>query len=253
MTLDSTAWLAGFKVRVTGADFDRSSRTVSVDALLTNTSQVDASLNAVADEISLDPGNDSGLISVQQVRPGMNVVAGTSARIAISFSVSAPMRLTTATLVLGKAAHHQWHVPLKAGVVATGESPVDVTSPHRMRTRHAYLDITSAQVVPWSCSGITPDTAFTPSDRSTSVIALRGSAGAITVPPGGTALETMSMTAPDGTTASVITPPLQVWFAHQSTPGLLLCLPVPGGLRGTYVLKITDSQRASASAKFTVR
>ncbi len=253
VTLDSTAWLAGFKVRVTGADFDPASRTVSVRALLTNTSQVDASFDAVAGEIALDPGDDSGLISVQQVRPSTNVVAGTSARTTMAFAASAPITVTTATLVLGKAAHHQWRVPLKAGAAATGESPVRVRSPGRLTTGHAYLDITSAQVVPWSCSGITPYTAFTPSDRSTSVIAIRGSAGALTVPPGGTALEAMSMAAPDGTTASVITPPLKVWSTHQSTPGLLLCLPVPAGLRGTYVLKITDSQRSSASATFMVR
>lgn len=253
VTLDATAWLAGFTVRVTGAVLDPSSQTVGVTALLTNTAQVDASFDAVTGEISLDPGDESGLIPVQQVRPSTDVPAGTSARTTMTFPVSTAITPAGASLVLGTAAHHQWRVPLRAGAAASGELPARVTGPGRMTTGHAYLDIASAQVVPWSCTGITPFTAFTPWDRSTSVIVIRGSAGALTVPAGGTAIEAMSVAAPDGTTASVITPPLKVWFADQSTPDILVCVPVPAGLPGTYVLTITDSQRASASATLTVR
>lgn len=252
-TLDSTGWLAGFTVRVSGATYDASTKTVTVNALLTNASQVDRTFSMLSAEISLDPGDSSGLLPLLSTAPNAAVVAATSAKTTLSFQASTAVALDKAVLVLGKAANHQWLVPLAAGVKATGESPVTLTSPGRVTTAGTvYFDITSAELLPWSCSGITPFTAFIPFAKTTSIIALRGTIGTTTAPTGGTGLESLSLTAPDGTTAAVITPPLKVWQSNQSTPDLLQCIPVPAHLSGTYVLKITDSQRNSATANITI-
>ena len=84
------------------------------------------------------------------------------------------------------------------------------------------------------------------------MIALAGTAGADAVPPQGTAIEAMSVKAPDGTTAGVLTLPSRTWFSHQSTGNELLCLPIPAGLAGRYVLRITDSFRKTVTARIDI-
>jgi hypothetical protein len=246
-------WLAGFKVAVGSASVDPATSVVSVGVLLTNTSQVDESFGVVGAEVSLNPGDDSGLVPLRSATPGSAVLAGTTARSTLEFQGPSGVSLEQAVLVLGKGANHQWLVPLQPGATASGESPVTLKAPGRLTTRgHTYLDVTSAQVLPWSCRGIAPSTAFLPSARTTSVIALFGVAGADAVPPQGTAIEAMSVTAPDGTTAGVLTLPSRAWFSHQSTANELLCLPIPAGLPGRYVLRITDAYRKTVTARIDV-
>ncbi len=50
----------------------------------------------------------------------------------------------------------------------------------------------------------------------------------------------------------VITLPLKTWGSHRSTPNELLCVPIPTGLPGRYVLKITDYYRKTATARIDV-
>ncbi|MEO8829621.1 hypothetical protein [Lapillicoccus sp.] len=253
VTLDATGWLAGFKVTVKVASLDPRSNLITVGVTLTNTSQVDQRLGQVDQEISIDPGDGSGLVPIQLVTPNAQVVAGTTATSTLSFAAPSRASLGNAVLVLGKSANHQWLIPLRAGASGSGESPVTLTPPVRLTTPgHAYYEITSAQLLPWSCSGVPTLTAFIPSAKSTSVIAVNGTAGAGSVVAGGNTIEQLSITAPDGTTAAVITPPLRVWHTDQSTANELMCVPVPTGLPGRYRLEITDALRTSATAMITV-
>ena len=253
VTLDASGWLAGFKVGVRTASLDPTSHLITIGVRLTNTSQVDLQLRQNDKEISLDPGDGSGLVPVQSVSPDAQVVAGTSATSTLTFAAPAGVALDTAVLVLGQTANHQWLIPLRVGGAGTGEAPVVLTPPARLTTPgHLYFQITSAQLLPWSCSGTPSITAFIPSAKTTSVIALNGTVGAGTLTRYANALSRMSITAPDGTTAAVITPPLKAWLSNQSSPNELMCVPVPTGLSGRYVLKITDDVPTSATATITV-
>ncbi|OFE17380.1 hypothetical protein BA895_16500 [Humibacillus sp. DSM 29435] len=253
VTLDASGWLAGFKVAVKAASIDPTTHLITIGVTLTNTSQVDRRLNENAQEISFDPGDGSGLVPIQSVTPDAQVVAGTSATSTLAFPAPAGASFDKAVLVLGKAANHQWLVPLRAGASGSGERPVALRPPARLTTPgHIYYRITSAQLLPWSCSGVPPLTAFIPSAKSVSVIALNGTAGAGSVAVGGNVIGQMSITAPDGTTAAVISPPLKVWNTDQSSPNILMCIPVPTGLAGRYVLKITDAVPTSATATILV-
>ena len=155
--------------------------------------------------------------------------------------------------MLGKAANHQWLIPLRVGGSGSGEAPVTLTPPARLTTPgRLYFQISSAQLLPWSCSGTPSTTAFIPSAKTTSVIAVNGTVGAGSLARHANALSQMSITAPDGTTAAVITPPLKAWLSNQSSPNELMCVPVPTGLSGRYVLKITDDVPTSATATIIV-
>lgn len=253
VTLDATGWLAGFMVVVKGASVDPTANLITIGVTLTNTSQVDRQLSQNDQEISIERGDGSGLVPIQSVTPDAQVVAGSSATATLTFAAATGASLDRAVLVLGRAANHRWFIPLRVGASGSGERPVTLTPPARLTTPgHLYFQITSAQLLPWSCAGIPRSTAFVPSASSTSVIALNGTVGAGSVVAGGTTIEQMSITAPDGTTAAVITPPLKVWNTDQSTPDELMCLPVPAGLSGSYRLKITDSLRTSATATIIV-
>lgn len=252
-TLDSSGWLAGFKVAVKAASIDPTTHLFTIGVRLTNTSQVDTQLSRNNNEISIDPGDGSGLVPMQSVTPDALVVAGTTATSTLTFAAPSGAALDQAVLVLGKSANHQWLVPLRAGASGSGQRPVTLTPPPRLTTPgHVYYQVISAQLLPWSCSGIPPFTAYIPSAKSTSVIALNGTAGSESVTAGGNTIEQMSITAPDGTTAAVITPPLRVWNSDQSTPNELMCIPVPTGLPGRYRLKITDAPHTSATATIIV-
>ena len=253
VTLDASGWLAGFKVAVKTASIDPTTHLITIGVKLTNTSQVDAELSRNNNEISVDPGDGSGLVPMESVTPNAVVVAGTTATSTLTFAAPAGVSLDKAALVLGKTANHQWLVPLRAGASGAGEGPITLTPPARLTTPgHAYFQISSAQLLPWSCAGVPPLTAFIPSAKSVSVIAVNGTAGSGSVTAGGNTIEQMSITAPDGTTAAVITPPLRVWHSDQSTPNELMCVPVPTGLSGRYVLKITDAPQTSATATIIV-
>lgn len=253
VTLDATGWLAGFEVAVKAARIDPKANLITIRVTLTNTSQVDRQLSQNNQEISVEPGDGSGLVPIQSVTPNAQVVAGTSATATLTFAAPVGASLDKAVLVLGQEANHQWLIPLRAGASGSGERPVMLTPPARLTTAgQIYYQITSARLLPWSCAGIPIATAFIPSARSTSVIALNGTVGAGSVVAGGNTIEQMSITAPDGTTAAVITPPLKVWNTDQSTPNELMCVPVPTGLSGRYHLRITDALRTSATATITL-
>jgi hypothetical protein len=253
VTLDSVGWLAGFKVAVSEASLDPATNVVSLGVLLTNTSQVDRSFSAVSEEVSLDPGDQTGRVPLSSVTPSGAVVAGTAARSTLVFRARPGVSLDQAVLVLGKGVNHYWLVPLRRGATASGESPLTLAPPGRLTTAtHTYFDVTSAQVLPWSCQGVAPRTAFIPSARTSSVLALAGTAGADAVPRQGTSIDAISVTAPNGTTAAVLTLPLQTWSSHQSTANELLCVPIPAGLPGRYVLRITDYYRKTATATIEV-
>lgn len=252
-TLDASGWLAGFKVVLKTASIDPAAHLITIGVRLTNTSQVDLQLSRNNNEISIDPGDGSGLSPMQSVTPDAQVVAGTTATSTLTFPAPAGAALDKAVLVLGKSANHQWLVPLRAGAPGTGQGPVTLTPPARLTTAgHLYFQITSAQLLPWSCSGTPSITAFIPSAKTTSVIALNGTVGAGSLARHANALSRMSITAPDGTTAAVITPPLKAWLSDQSSPNELMCVPVPTGLSGRYVLKITDDVPTSATATIIV-
>ncbi|MDQ2756901.1 MAG: hypothetical protein M3Y71_10115 [Actinomycetota bacterium] len=253
VSLDATGWLAGFTVVVKKATIDPTANLITIGVTLTNTSQVDQQLSQNSKEISLEPGDGSGLLPIQSVTPDARVVAGTSATSTLTFPAPTGVALDKAALVLGKAANHQWLIPLQVGGSGSGEPPVTLTPPARLTTPgRIYFQITSAQLLPWSCSGTPSITAFIPSAKTTSVIALNGTVGAGSLVRHANALSKMSITAPDGTTAAVITPPLRAWLSDQSSPNELMCVPVPTGLPGRYILKITDDVPSSATATITV-
>ncbi len=253
VALDSTGWLAGFKVTVKAASIDPKANLITIGVTLTNTSQADRRLGQVDQEVSLDPGDGSGLVPIERVTPDAQVVAGTTATSSLSFPAPTAALLDKAVLVLGKSANHQWLIPLQPGASGSGESPVTLTPPTRLTTPgQIYFQITSAQLLPWSCSGTPSITAFIPSAKTTSVVAVNGTVGAGSLARHANALSQMSITAPDGTTAAVITPPLTAWLSDQSSPNELMCVPVPTGLSGRYVLKITDDVPTSATATITV-
>lgn len=256
ITLASVGWVAGFKVAVSGAAVSADRTSLQVQALVSNTSQRERRLNAISNELLLDPGDQSGLIHVSKVVPGNDVIAGSTARGLLTFDVAPGFSLEKAVLVLGAPANHQWMVPLHPGPPATGELPVALRPPAAtMRTSTGvYYRITSAELLPWSCESTAPHTGFVPITKDTSVIALNGTAGASGLPRGisADAIGSMSITAPDGTTAAVTTLPLRAWSNNQSTSNELLCLPVPAHLSGTYTISITDYEHKTATAKVTV-
>ncbi len=85
VTLDASGWLAGFKVAVKTASIDPTTHLITIGVRLTNTSQVDMQLSRNNNEISIDPGDGSGLVPMQSVTPDAQVVAGTSATSTLTF------------------------------------------------------------------------------------------------------------------------------------------------------------------------
>ena len=256
ISLASVGWVSGFKVAVNGATVSADGSSLQINALVTNTSQRDWQLNAISDELLLDPGDQSGLIHVSKIVPGNDVIAGSTARGSLTFEVPPGFTLDKAVLVLGAPANHQWLVPLQTGARPTGELPVTLRPPAgTLRTpTGVYYRITSAQLLPWSCASVAPHTGFIPITKDTSVIAVNGTAGASGLPRNvhADAIGSMSITAPDGTTAAVTTPPLRSWSNNDSTSNELLCLPVPAHLPGTYTITITDYEHKTATANVTV-
>jgi hypothetical protein len=122
--LATSGWLAGFKVALSQATLDRSSQSLTLDILVTNTAQRDGGLNAVSAEILLDPGDETGLVGVRGVKPSTDIVAGSTAHGTLTFQVATGFSLDKAQLVLGKPANHQWLVPLQSGRAATGQEPI---------------------------------------------------------------------------------------------------------------------------------
>jgi hypothetical protein len=122
-----------------------------------------------------------------------------------------------------------------------------------MRTASSiYYQITSAQLLPWSCTGITPFTSYVPADKHTSVVAISGTAGAGQLPGYSGGIESVAITAPDGTTAASTTAPLKNWTSNQSTPNILQCLPVPADSHGVFTITISDQQHSVATTKITI-
>ena len=257
VNLAPVGWVSGYKVAVTGATVSDDGSSLQVDALVTNTSQRDSQLNAISPELLLDPGDQSGLIHVSKMVPANDVIAGSTAKGSLTFDVAPGFSLDKAVLVLGAPANHQWVVPLQAGAPATGELPVTLRPPTSTlwTSTGIYYRITSAQLLPWSCNSIAPHTGFIPMTKDTSVIAVNGTAGASGLPRilSSDAIGSMSITAPDGTTAAVTTLPLRSWANNGSTSNELLCLPVPAHLPGTYTITIADYEQKTATAKVTAR
>lgn len=251
--LTTSGWLAGFKITVSQATVDRSAQSLTLDVLVTNTAQRDGGLNAVSSDILLDPGDQSGLIGVSGVKPGTDIVAGSTAHGALTFDLGAGFSLAAAQLVLGKPANHQWLIPLQAGRAATGSEPMTLAPPATMRTASSvYYQITSAELLPWSCTGITPFTAYVPSDRHTSVVAITGTVGAGQLTSYAATIESVAITAPDGTTAASTTAPLKTWTSNQSLPNIRQCLPVPADAHGQFTITISDQQHSKATAQITI-
>lgn len=245
--LNTTGWVGGFTVHVKSVALDPTTNSVDLDVVVTNLSQADTGFISVSSELLLDPGDGSGLLGARRVLP-TNVIAGSSANGAIGFGTPSGFSLAKAVLVLGKPANHQWLVPLQPGRTATGERPITLKTPGLLKTTsNIYYRPSSAQLLPWSCGGVAPHTGYVPTEKTTSVVALNGTAGAGPLPVSYGAITSMSITAPDGTTASVITPPLRTWSSNQSTQNELLCVPVPAHETGTYRLTITDSENRSAT------
>ncbi|MDN5768208.1 MAG: hypothetical protein L0H96_04460 [Humibacillus sp.] len=123
VTLDASGWLAGFKVAVKGASLDPTAHLMILRVTLTNTSQVDAPLSQNDNEISIDPGEGSGLVPMQSVTPNAVVVAGSTATSTLRFFAPPGISLDKAILVLGKPADPLCLVALNnaadAGSVAT--------------------------------------------------------------------------------------------------------------------------------------
>jgi hypothetical protein len=251
--LTTTGWIAGFKIAVSQATVDRASQSLTLDVLVTNTAQRDGGLNAVSGELLLDPGDQTGLVGVSSIKPGTDIVAGSTAHGTLTFDVSPRFSLDAAQLVLGKPANHQWLVPLQSGRPATGPAPVDLQPPATLRTASSvYFQITSAQLLPWSCSGITPFTAYVPFDKHTSVVAITGTVGAGKLTSYAATIESVAITAPDGTTATSTTAPLKTWTSNQSLPNIRQCLPVPADAHGQFTITISDQQHSTATAQITI-
>jgi hypothetical protein len=251
--LTTYGWIAGFKVAVSQASVDRSTQSLTLDVLVTNTAQRDSGLNAVSAEILLDPGDGSGLVAASGLKPSTDIVAGSTAHGTLSFAIGAGFSLNSAQLILGKPANHQWLVPLQTGRAATGQEPLTLPQPAVMRTASSvYYQITSAQLLPWSCTGITPFTAYIPSDKHVSVVAINGTAGAGQLSSAFGGIESVSITAPDGTTAASTTAPLKNWTSNQSQPNILQCLPVPADSHGVFTITISDQQHSVATATISI-
>jgi hypothetical protein len=251
--LTRSGWIAGFKIAVSQATVDRSSQILTLDVLVTNTAQRDGGLTAVSTEILLDPGDQTGLVGVSGVKPGTDIVAGSTAHGTLTFDIGTGFSLAAAVLVLGKPANHQWLLPLQSGRPATGPAPVDLTPPATLRTASSvYYQITSAQLLPWSCTGITPFTAYVPFDKHTSVVAITGTVGAGKLSSYAATIESVAITAPDGTTAASTTAPLKTWTSNQSLPNIRQCLPVPADAHGQFTITISDQQHSTATAQISI-
>jgi hypothetical protein len=147
--LAASVWWSGFEIAVRGGLVDMAKRTLVIDATFKNTGTQASELRNLSDWTAVSWNS--------QAFPGFVtsglVAAGATAHAQISVAIPTAFDLTAATLTFGKSDEHRAIVPLN-GAEATSDLPsrLHLTGKITMGKYVTYT-VTSAWIVPASCSG----------------------------------------------------------------------------------------------------
>ena len=148
-TLAANVWWSGFKIAITGGDYDASKHTLTIDASFTNTGTESWELRQLSAETTL-AWNGKSL-------PGFEtsgiVAGGATAASRIQFAVPAGFDLSQAVLTFGKADEFQATVPLDGSRVDF-EGPGTFTLAGKVTMgKFVTYTVTKALILQASCSG----------------------------------------------------------------------------------------------------
>ena len=247
-SLNSQVWWGGYVITVTGGTFDPLKHKLNIDATFQNTSTQQTELGQL--------GNATKIVWNGQFLTGSTtygaVPIGATAKGQIQTVTPADFVVADAVLTFGQPDEHHALVPLNGGP-ATSDKPsiLTVTGKVTMGT-YVTFTITSAMLVPASCSGYPDRIKYGALKANLVSIVLWGTA-TTTDPLNYGSIDQGYVLAPDGTT-STSNPAVSMSLTPKQTlrdQGMCFAVPAPGS--GSYTLTMHEGRsKANGTLVFQV-
>ena len=237
LTLSSHVWWGGYAIDVSGATYDPLKRKLIVTATFLNTGTAANDVSSLGAEINVVWNSTylPGYIPVGAVPAGGTVRA--------DIQVQPPAGFTpdTAVLAFGQPTEHQATVPLN-GAATAFDPPSDLAVSGTVKMgNYVTFGLTSALVIPASCSGNLTKMKFGPIKKDEVSIVLRGNA-ANSEPRNDGYIDQGYVVAPDGTT-SAANPTVYIALPSKATlRDIGLCFNVAAPAMGAYKLTLHESR-----------
>jgi hypothetical protein len=243
---------AGYDIAIEEARFDPVLGTLAIDGLFGNTGTGPANLTSI--QLRAQPSVTWGTTSIPlRFATGGPVPAGTTSHFTLQAAGQLPdgFTLDGSTLAFGTADQHQATLPLQGGApgsfVATQRFRVPKAA-RSLRIKGAMrVMITSARVVPATCTGRPDGVTFDPTGTDEMSLVLSVTIQGLA--PNGALLGSF-VTVPDGTSA--VGGPGTVGIRRGDTlRDITLCYRIPAPAAGRYRWRI-ESDRRKASSSFQI-
>jgi hypothetical protein len=168
--LAADVWFGGYRIDVTGGAYDATKHALTIDATFKNTSLIDTQL--------VHLGNSTTVVWNGQTLIGYVTAAdlpvGATANGQISVQTPPGFIVADAVLTFGKPDQHQATIPL-GGVTATSEQPTALAVTGTLKLgKYVTYKVTSAMLVPATCSGYPERIGFGPQAASLVSIVIWG-------------------------------------------------------------------------------
>jgi len=148
-TLGASVWWSGFEIATSDGTYDAVKHALTINAAFTNTGTQGSELRNLSDgtKVSWNGQDLPAFVSFGVVGPGATAAGQISVAVPVGFSVA------NAVLTFGATDQHRALVPLD-GTAATSDRPTGFTLPGKVTMgKYVTYTVTSALLVPGSCSG----------------------------------------------------------------------------------------------------
>lgn len=246
-SLSANVWWSGFDITVTGGDYDVAKHTLTIDASFTNAGTQESELRQLSDGTSVTWNGQS--------LPGFEtagiVAGGATGTGQIGIKVPAGFDPSQAVLTFGKPGQHQAFVPLNSAE-ATSDRVQQLPMAGKVTMgKYVTYTITSAYLVPGSCSGYPARIKYGPQDASLVSIVVFGTAKS-TDSTNYRQIDRGYLVLPDGSKLDS-NPAMGLSLALKGVlTNVAMCFAVTPPFDGTYTLKMHE-YRSNATGSFVLQ
>jgi len=234
-SLSANVWWSGFEIAVSSGAYDAVKHTLTINATFKNTGTQGSELRQLSDGTTVAWSGGS----LPGFEPSGIVAPGATANAQIQVAVPAAFVMSQAVLTFGKAGEHQAQVPLN-GDEATSERPSPLSIVGKLSMgKYVTYTITSAMLVPASCSGYPDRIKYGPQKATLLSIVVYGTAKS-TDSTNYRQIDNGYLVLPDATKV-VSNPAMSLSLALNAVlPNEAMCFAVTPPFEGTYTLKMHE-------------